>query len=116
MTVWDVQPKNFNPKKPGLETGSNVPSLFLKQQTRSAELLGEHEIDTRQAKVVAATAERRQRELSRRPAQMDLEAENSGIRVIGGDGEDVMSKDEEELTEPNVMGTGMSSEYVTRMI
>jgi hypothetical protein len=44
---------------------------------------------------------------------MDLEAENIGIRVRGGGGEEVMSEDEEELTEPNVTGTGMSHEDVT---
>jgi hypothetical protein len=47
---------------------------------------------------------------------MDLEAENIGIRIRGGCGEEVISEDEEELTEPNVTETRMSPEDVTRII
>jgi hypothetical protein len=47
---------------------------------------------------------------------MDLESESVGIRVRGDGGEEVISEDEEELTEPNVTGTGMLPEDLTRMI
>jgi hypothetical protein len=45
--------------------------------------------------------------LARHLAQMDLEAEKAGIGVRGDGGEEVVSEDDEELTEPNVTGTGM---------
>jgi hypothetical protein len=69
--------KNLNPNKPGLEAGSNVTSLFLKQQARAAELLVEQEIATKQAKVAVATGKHL-------PAPMNFEAENVAIRVRGG--------------------------------
>jgi hypothetical protein len=50
-----------NPKKLGLEAGSNVTSLCLKQQARAAELLAEQEIATKKVKVTVETAECLQR-------------------------------------------------------
>jgi hypothetical protein len=49
--------KNGNPKKPGLEAGSNVTSLFGRKHTRAAELLAEQKITNIQARVAVVTAE-----------------------------------------------------------